>query len=80
MELNTVKKAVITNEGILDTSAEYPLECDIILPDYFPDISQILCCNTQTRVLNKHIQGEKLVIDCITETKIYYTCEEKNLH
>ncbi|MEG1448686.1 MAG: DUF3794 domain-containing protein, partial [Oscillospiraceae bacterium] len=51
-----------------------------ILPDYFPDISQILCCNTQTRVLNKHIQGEKLVIDCITETKIYYTCEEKNLH
>lgn len=80
MELNTVKKAVITNEGILDTSAEYPLECDIILPDYFPDISQILCCNTQTKVLNKNIQGEKLVIDCVTETKIYYLCEEKHLH
>lgn len=80
MELNTVKKAVITNEGILETSAECPLECDIILPDYFPDISQILCCNTQTKVLNKYIQGNKAVIDCVAETKVHYLCEEKHMH
>ena len=48
MELKLEKQPVSGCELLLDTAAEYPIESDLLLPDYCPDIVRILCCRVQT--------------------------------
>ena len=47
MELKLQKQPVAVCELLLDTVAEYPIECDLLLPDYCPDIVRVLCCRVQ---------------------------------
>ena len=42
MELNLQKQTVSVNETVYDGSVEQPLECDVLLPDYCPDIARII--------------------------------------
>ena len=45
MELNLKKEAVASCELLLDSAAEQTIECDVLLPDYCPDIVRVLCCS-----------------------------------
>jgi hypothetical protein len=44
MELSITRQPVAINETVLDTSVEQSVECDVLLPDYCPDILRILTC------------------------------------
>lgn len=44
MECNVMNHAVCVNETVYDSVVEVPLEADIMLPDYCPDIVKILKC------------------------------------
>ena len=42
MELNLQRQTVTVNEAVYSGAVEQPLECDVLLPDYCPDIQKIL--------------------------------------
>lgn len=79
MELNLSKQAVTINEMVYEGNLEQPIESDVLLPDYCPDIVKILRCFLETRVTGTQISGEKLTVDMSCTLKIYYLGADKNI-
>lgn len=75
MELNLQKQTVSVNEVIYDGTAEQPLECDVLLPDYCPDIQKILRCEVEPALLCASVIGEKLSVDGVAVVHLYYLDE-----
>ena len=55
MDLSVTRENVRVSETLLDTVSDHPVDCDIILPDYCPDIARILktegCASIDQKVL-----------------------------
>ncbi len=62
MELHRTQQNLPVNEVIFDSTAEQPLECDVILPDYCPDIQRILNCDVCCMVKESSASGSRLSI------------------
>lgn len=76
MDLNLQKQTVSTSEVIYDGVTEQPLECDVLLPDYCPDISKILRCEVVPSLLSHVVSGDKLPIDGMAVAHLYYLSED----
>ncbi len=76
MELSITKQPVAINETILDTSLEQPVECDVLLPDYCPDIVRILNCQGTGVVTDTEVRGDKLALEGMTTVVVCYLGEE----
>lgn len=76
MDLNLQKQTVCTSEVIYDGVTEQPLECDVLLPDYCPDISKILRCEVVPSLLSHVVSGDKLSIDGMAVAHLYYLSED----
>lgn len=72
MELNLSKQAVGASELVYEGSLEQPIESDVLLPDYCPDIVKILRCFVDTVVSGTQISGNRLTVDMSCIVKIYY--------
>lgn len=79
MELNLSKQTVAINEVAYEGSMELPVESDVLLPDYCPDIMKILHCFVSTRVTGTQVSGEKLTVDLSCTLKIYYLGADKTM-
>lgn len=79
MELQINKQPVAINETILNTTLEQPVELDIVLPDYCPDIVRILKCSGSPAVTNAYVSGDKLIIEGVVVATVYYKSPEKEL-
>lgn len=75
MELNLQKQTVSINETIYDGVVEQPLECDVLLPDYCPDIQKILRCEVVPSLLLAAVNGDKLSVDGMAMAHLYYLDE-----
>ena len=75
MELNLQKQTVSINETIYDGVVEQPLECDVLLPDYCPDIQKILRCEVVPSLLLTAVNGDKLSVDGMAMAHLYYLDE-----
>ena len=75
MELNLQKQTVSVNETVYDGSVEQPLECDVLLPDYCPDIQKILRCEVTPSLLAASVNGDRLSIDGVAAAHLYYLDE-----
>lgn len=76
MELLTNKQTVAINEVIYDSAVEQPVECDVLLPDYCPDVVRILKCMVAPADVAAHVEGDKLTMDGIASIQVYYVGEE----
>ena len=76
MECNAIRQAVCVNETVFDSTAEMPLETDITLPDYCPDIVRILKCSLNSCIKSTHLQGRQLTIEGICSVCVLYLGEE----
>ncbi|MEM1484886.1 SPOCS domain-containing protein [Oscillospiraceae bacterium PP1C4] len=76
MELNLSKQTVSVNEVIYDGVTEQPIECDVLLPDYCPDIQRILRCEVVPSLLSSVVNGNKLTIDGMAVAHLYYLSED----
>lgn len=76
MECNAIRQAVCVNETVFDSTAEVPLETDITLPDYCPDIVRILKCSLNSCVKSTHLQGRQLTIEGVCSVCVLYLGEE----
>ncbi len=72
MELKVSHDTVSINEVIFEGSAEQPVDLDINLPDYCPDISRILKCRLMPAVSVRQITGDRLQVEGKTQVVILY--------
>lgn len=79
MELQISKQAVAVNETVASATAEIPVEFDLVLPDYCPDIVRILKCSGSPAITNTYVSGDKLIAEGTVTADIYYKSPEKEL-
>lgn len=76
MELKLSKQPVGISETVYDSTVEQPLECDVLLPDYCPDIQKILRCEVVLALLACNVEGDRLKLDGMAAAHLYYVDEE----
>ena len=72
MNYTLLKKAVSVRETVFDGCSEQPVDLDLTLPDYCPDIMRILKCRVTPKILTKSISADRLEIEGNAELKILY--------
>lgn len=80
MELNTVCQNMTTSEIVYDSSVEQAIECDVVLPDYCPDILKILTCTAEPSFTLVQAVGEQLAMDGSTKITMTYLSEDSKIH
>ena len=77
MEYNLIQKTLSTAFPLLDTVSEQPVDLDLTLPDYCPDIERILRCTLIPKVYLSNISGDRLAIDGAACVRVVYLDGEK---
>ena len=75
MELNLHKQAVASCELMLDSAAEQSIECDMLLPDYCPDIVRVLCCRVDTSAVDCRISKGVFVVEGTAAIEVCYMAD-----
>ncbi len=70
----SISKLSFTNSSV----QEVPIDADITLPDYCPDIGKILKCQVSISVLSRNIAGDRLSVEGISLVELFYSDIEKN--
>lgn len=63
MEYNLTKNTLGSAFALLDTVVEKPVDIDLTLPDYCPDIERILKCALIPKVYLSNIGGDRLTVE-----------------
>ena len=72
MDFKLNEKNIATAFTCLDTVSEQPVDLDLTLPDYCPDIEKILKCSLTTQIFSRSLTGGQLVIDGVSIVHILY--------
>ncbi len=75
MEFQRIEQAVGVNEVIYEGAAEQPVDTDITLPDYCPDVQRILKCMVCPRINSVQTAGERITADGSALVRIVYVGE-----
>ena len=60
MELKVYKDTVTAAESICDTKLELPVETEMLIPDYLPQVFKIVKCFVYLVVLQKQVTAGRL--------------------
>jgi hypothetical protein len=66
------REALAASEIIYDGCQEQPVDLDISLPDYCPDIQRILKCQVYPRISSRGITGDRLELEGNYTVKVFY--------
>ena len=72
MDYMLERERIAVGETIFDGCQEQPVDIDINLPDYCPDIQRILKCQIYPRISSQSVTGDRLMIDGSCGVKIFY--------
>lgn len=75
-DLNKYKFSVL--DKIYKGIQEIPIDADLTLPDYCPDIGKILKCQISVCVLSRNISGDLLTFEGISILELFYSDLDKN--
>lgn len=78
MELNLSRDTLRINEPVFEGTEEHPFDCEIILPDYCPDIARILKSESYVSVDSKEIETNRMTVNGNLCIKIIYIPENSN--
>lgn len=76
MECNAIRQTVCANEVVYDSVVEVPLENDVILPDYCPDIVKVLKCTVNACVSSTQVQGRQMTLEGMCTVHLLYLGED----
>lgn len=79
MEYDIRKGELSVNVLALNAKAEEPINIDITLPDYCPDIQRILKCQIQPMIHFRTINQDRLDIEGDVKVKLMYLDEDKKV-
>lgn len=77
MELQTARKYIKTTEKMAEDLSEQSFDCDLLLPDYLPDIAAVLKCITQPVVQNHRLSGDRVMVEGLVKVQLMYLDEER---
>ena len=66
------REAMAVGEVIFDGCQEQPVDLNISLPDYCPDIQRILKCQIYPRIVSRSISGDRLMLEGSYVVKVFY--------
>ena len=66
------REALAAGEVLYDGSQEQPVDLDISLPDYCPDIQRILKCQVYPRITGRNIIGDRVELEGTYNVKVFY--------
>ena len=72
MDYMLERERIAVGEVIFDGCQEQPVDIDINLPDYCPDIQKILKCQIYPQITSRSITGDRLMLDGGYTVKIFY--------
>ncbi len=77
MEYQLKKELCPTCEAVFEGTSEQPVDLDISLPDYCPDIERLLKCRICPTVSGKTISGDRLEVEGTALITLYYLDSKK---
>ncbi len=80
MKFNISKECISLCDATPQGSAEQPIDCDITLPEYLPDIVRILRCNANVGVTSHTVTGDRVTAEITAIVRIMYICSEGQIH
>lgn len=66
------REAMAVNEALYDGCQEQPVDLNINLPDYCPDIQRILKCQIYPKITSRSISGDRLILEGGYVVKVFY--------
>lgn len=77
MEYSLLKENCCVCETLCDSVSEQPVDIDISLPDYCPDVERILKCRLCPAVASASVTGDRLDVDGASTVSIWYLDSRK---
>ena len=77
MEYQLIKENCAVCETVCEGSREQPIDLDLSLPDYCPDIERILKCRVCPGITSRNIAGDQLEIEGSALVSLYYLDAKK---
>lgn len=75
MELKVFKDTLSTVGSLYDSKVELPIETEILIPDYLPQVFKIIKCFVYPVVLQKQVSGGRCTLDGYLRCIVYYQAE-----
>ena len=75
MEIKVYKDTVTAAQSICDTKLELPIEAEMLIPDYLPQVFKIVKCFVHLVVLQKQVTAGRLTVDGYLRCVLYYQSE-----
>ena len=79
MQINVITQSVGVEETLGACTAEQPIDADITLPDYCPDIRRVLKCLVTPRITAVQTAGDRATADGSAGVCVIYTDEQGNV-
>ena len=76
MDFKLTEAAIRSGNTIYEGGLEQPVDCEILLPDYCPDISRILKCQISPRTTSALPSGSKLALEGAAKIRVFYVSED----
>lgn len=77
MDFKVINKAIAVTENLFDGFDERPVDCDFVLPDYYPDIAAVLKCTLKPVIQSKQLSGDRMIIDGTAIIQVLYLDEAR---
>lgn len=79
MELKVFKDTVTTAGQLCDTRLELPIETEVLIPDYLPEVFKIVKSFVYPVVLQKQVQAGRLTVEGYFRVEVFYQGGEQSL-
>ncbi|MCH4240164.1 MAG: DUF3794 domain-containing protein [Oscillospiraceae bacterium] len=66
------REVLSASEAVYDGCQEQPIDLDISLPDYCPDIQRILKCQVIPSISSRNVSGDRLEVEGTCAVRVYY--------
>lgn len=66
------REALAAGEVLYDGCQEQPVDLDVSLPDYCPDIQRILKCQVYPRITGRNVMGDRVELEGTYNVKVFY--------
>ena len=73
MDFNFSKTGLNRLDKVFEGSTEQSIDAEITLPDYYPEVSKIHCCNAFTVIVNRQCAGENISIGGQVNLNVIYS-------
>lgn len=78
MDYSTRKEKFNCFSSSYESNKEQPIDIDITLPDYCPDVRRVLKCKATPQISMKTLSGDTITVDGNVNINILYCDSEKN--